>query len=889
MITKLNLIKLFAIASILALTTNFPSGFTNSSINTAVAELNRFINESYSNRGLNISDLGYSMIKSATLNCWFVSQIFGAIFAPLLTDRFGRKVGYLIAGSVMLLASAMQYVSTLFSLPEMLIAGRAICAFFSPLSDASLIMYLQECTPLEMRGTFSFLCETGYGLMCLLGMVLGMRVVLGHSLSQLLAVSIFPQIVFVSFLFFIPETPKYLMITKNDRAKALKSLEFFQGVKKENEVLLDEYIREGEIEGETKQSSIKEVLTTWHLRQAVILASMVLALSLPFYPVLQSSTLFFTKANIKSELAEISSTVLMVSLTVSSMIGTTFVDRFPRRALLFIFGGIGTTFLLLFVITTSLCSYTSWMKYAALGTMFLYMATYAMVVGPMTWFIGPELVPQRHRSTVFCFCFGFCNVLIAITNFVSVAFYEKAGALTFIPLYIIPSYICLVYLYMYLPETRNRETHEVVASNVTITNEYETFVRSAILNCWFVGQIFGALMAPVVTDNYGRKIAYIVSALVMLFATALQYVSSILLLPELLIVGRLLAALGTPLSDAALVLYLQESTPINLRGSLCFLCDIGYSLMCLLGMILGMRSIFGDSFQLLLAISVIPQLFFVIFLFFIPETPKYLMITKKCRDKALKSLEFFQGVQSKNEDILNQYAEQVDNTAVKVIEIFLTQYLRRALILATMILVQTLAFYPVLQSSTYFFENANVQSSVAELSSTVLMILYSGSTILGTPLIDRFSHRNLLLIFGITANIALFTFAIASVLSNTVSFMRFVCLIAIGIYIISYGTILGPMSWFIGPALVPQHHRARILCYAHVISEIMISCTNFLSVYFYTRFSAAIFVPLFIVPSTVSIIYIYVYLPETRNRDTDVIVKELQLKKHTHGTVLDSK
>lgn len=404
------------------------------------------------------------MIRSATLNCWFVSQIFGAVVAPILTDRYGRKIGYLIAGSVMLLASVMQYVSTLVGLPELLMAGRALCAFCSPLSDAALIMYLQECSPLELRGAFSFMCEIGYGFMCLLSMVLGMRVVLGHSLSQLLSVSIFPQILFVSFLFFIPETPKYLMITKNNRAAALKSLEFFQGVKKENESLLDEYTREAEVDGDSKRSSVREVLSTWHLRQAVILASMVLVLSLPFYPVLQSSTLFFTKANITNETAELSSTLLMLLLTVSSIIGTTFVDRFPRRALLFIFGGVATTFLLLFVIGASLCAYPWWMKYACLASMFLYMVPYAMVVGPMTWFIGPELVQQRHRSTVFCLSFGFCNVLIAITNFLSVAFYEKLGPLLFVPLYIIPSYLCLVYLYLYLPETRNRETHEIVAS-----------------------------------------------------------------------------------------------------------------------------------------------------------------------------------------------------------------------------------------------------------------------------------------------------------------------------------------------------------------------------------------------------------------------------------------
>lgn len=464
MISRRNVIKLFAICALLTLATNFPSGFTNSSINTAVEELRRFLRESYEARGWSLSKMEESLLRSATLNCWFVSQIFGAIFAPFLTDRYGRKVAYIVATVVMTLSAALQYLSVVWYIPEIFILGRSICAFCSPISDAALIMYLQECSPMELRGAFSFMCETGYGLMCLLGMLLGMRTVLGDSLKHLTAVSIVPQIFYSFFLLFIPETPKYLMITKNDRARALKSLEFFQGRKKENETLLDEYAKEAEGENDCKTSSINEILTTWHLRQAVILAIFVLVLSLPFYPVLQSSTFFFTKANIPSHIAEFSSMILMLLLTVASIIGTTFVDRFPRRRLLFVFGTSSTLFLTLFSVTAALCNKIWWMKYASVVSMGVYITIYAMVVGPMTWFMGPELVTQKHRATVFCFCFAVCNVLIAVTNFASIPLYEYVGPLTFIPLFVIPSGIALIYLFFYLPETRNRETHRIVES-----------------------------------------------------------------------------------------------------------------------------------------------------------------------------------------------------------------------------------------------------------------------------------------------------------------------------------------------------------------------------------------------------------------------------------------
>jgi MFS family permease len=153
-------------------------------------------------------------IHSGILNCWFVAQILGSAIAPFFTDTFGRKIGYLLSSFVMTTGSVLQLVAILVWSPELLMFGRFVAALCSPLSDAVLILYLQEVSPKEFRGSFSFLGEIGYCLMCVLGMVLGMRSVLGDSLLKLLGVSIIPGVLSIFFLFFIPETPKYLMITK---------------------------------------------------------------------------------------------------------------------------------------------------------------------------------------------------------------------------------------------------------------------------------------------------------------------------------------------------------------------------------------------------------------------------------------------------------------------------------------------------------------------------------------------------------------------------------------------------------------------------------------------------------------------------------------------------
>jgi MFS family permease len=114
----------------------------------------------------------------------------------------------------MTFGSALQFLATWVHSPELLMVGRFVAAICSPLSDAALILYLQEVSPVQFRGAFSFLGEIGYCVCCVLGMVLGMRSVLGDSLQKLLGYSIAPGIASIFFLLVIPETPKYLMIVK---------------------------------------------------------------------------------------------------------------------------------------------------------------------------------------------------------------------------------------------------------------------------------------------------------------------------------------------------------------------------------------------------------------------------------------------------------------------------------------------------------------------------------------------------------------------------------------------------------------------------------------------------------------------------------------------------
>ncbi|ETN83087.1 hypothetical protein NECAME_01887 [Necator americanus] len=185
------------------------------------------------------------------------------------------------------------------------------------------------------------------------------------------------------------------------------------------------------------------------------------------------------------------SAVLMVVFTISSVIGATFVDKYPRRFLV-IFSGILSN-----VEITGLRTYPLALGFPTLcftreifprlkgesaplkslkinmrpvqELMIHVLASHidhrqrqVMVLGPVSWFVAPELVPLKHKSLVFSLCFGANNVFIAATDFLAIFLFQKFGAIIFVGLFTIPSFLSLIFVYLYLPESKGKEIEGII-------------------------------------------------------------------------------------------------------------------------------------------------------------------------------------------------------------------------------------------------------------------------------------------------------------------------------------------------------------------------------------------------------------------------------------------
>jgi hypothetical protein len=96
--------------------------------------------------------------------------------------------------------------------------------------------------------------------------------------------------------------------------------------------------------------------------------------------------------------------------------------------------------------------------------------------------------------------------------------------------------------------------------------------------------------------SYFFPVALIIGNTISLFASTLRCLSIFIFAPELLIVGRVFASLSSAIAYSSLVLFLQETSPTQLRGQLTSLSEVSFAITCLIGMVLGMDVLLGQVY-----------------------------------------------------------------------------------------------------------------------------------------------------------------------------------------------------------------------------------------------------------------------------------------------------
>jgi MFS transporter, SP family, arabinose:H+ symporter len=318
----------------------------------------------------------------------------GAIFAGFLSDRFGRK-------KLLFLCALLYAVSGLLSAIPNTFAEFLAARFISGLGIGASSMicpvYIAEISPEKWRGRLGTLFQlgivTGIFLTLFVNKVIqGMGDEIwntGYGWRWMLGMEVVPAAAFIALLFAVPESPRWLA-QRGRQTEARSILEKAGGA----EHAATEMAAIGEAMG-LEEGRFSEMLNQPWMKPLVI-AVVLMACSqfCGINAIIYYSTKIFASAGGGENAAFTSSVWVGLINLIFTFVAIGFVDRAGRRALLLI----GTA---VQVIALAL---VGWMFHAQISgvpllvCVVLFIAAFAMAMGPVSWLFCSEIFPNKLRG-----------------------------------------------------------------------------------------------------------------------------------------------------------------------------------------------------------------------------------------------------------------------------------------------------------------------------------------------------------------------------------------------------------------------------------------------------------------------------------------------------------
>ena len=278
------------------------------------------------------------------------SALYGTVLGSLLggwpTDKFGRKPTLLFIGILYVLSALGCGFSTGVG---MFIASRILGGIGIGISTVAAPLYISEIAPPKYRGRLAgmFQFNIVFGIVvAFLSNAIIARIGGENAWRWMLGVAALPSVIYALMCFIIPESPRWLLSRKNDRAAGIKVLQLIEPElpQAEIEAHADELLAAARTE-QTKASNF----WTWRLRVPIFLAILV-----AFFNQLSgiNAVLYFAPRILGltgSENALAQSVGIGFTNLIFTFVGLWLIDRLGRRTLLFI-GSFG------YILSLGLCA-----------------------------------------------------------------------------------------------------------------------------------------------------------------------------------------------------------------------------------------------------------------------------------------------------------------------------------------------------------------------------------------------------------------------------------------------------------------------------------------------------------------------------------------------------
>ncbi|KAL6940454.1 hypothetical protein ACO0QE_004355 [Hanseniaspora vineae] len=354
----------------------------------------------------------------------------------------------------------------------------------------------------------------------------------------------------------------------------------------------------------------------------------------------------------------------------------------------------------------------------------------------------------------------------------------------------------------------------------TASHEFTNGQHAIIVSSLSIGTFFGALLAPLLCDRYGRRPTVMVATFgVFMVGNTLQICSQGI---PLFCCGRVVCGLGVGLLSAVVPLYQAETVHKSVRGAIicCYQWAITWGLLVSSAVSQGTRLIEGSaSLKIPLGLQFVWATLIGIGMYFLPESPRYYVLKDQLNDAAA-SLSYLRGVPIDDTGLLEELVEVKANYdyemsfhSKSILDCFRsspTRYKQRSRIF-TGIAIQAFQQFSGINFIFYygvnFFSRTGIQNSYI-----ISFITYAVNVVFNIPglfLVDLIGRRKLLIGGAILMFVGNIIVAIiGTVVGDTVQSAKiripFICL-----FIASFSATWGGGVWVVSAEMFPLGVRSK--------------------------------------------------------------------------------
>ena len=295
-------------------------------------------------------------------------------------------------------------------------------------------------------------------------------------------------------------------------------------------------------------------------------------------------------------------------------------------------------------------------------------------------------------------------------------------------------------------------------AQVTVLFHLDTLQQGWYVGCALIGSIVGVLFAGVLSDKFGRKLTMVLSAV--LFSTSAIGCAICANFDEL-VVYRIIGGVGIGVVSIISPLYISEVSVAQYRGRLVSLYQLavtvgflgaylvnfqllGYSESHVVSGIGLFEKIFvAEVWRGMLGMETLPALLFFTIIFFIPESPRWLIL--KGREE--RGLNVLQRIYNSAEEAMNQMNETKSVVSETKSEwaLLLQPGILKAVIIgvAIAILGQFMGVNAVLYYGPSIFEKAGLSGGDSLFYQVLVGLVNTLTTVLALAIIDRVGRKKL--------------------------------------------------------------------------------------------------------------------------------------------------